>query len=405
MKLSKNISLSVEILSANKLRTFLSVIGMVVGIASVILMVSAGQGAQKHILDRIRNMGTNLIVVNAGQTQIIAGRQRQMSTVRTLVLEDAEEIARNCSSATSIAPFVSKKLNVRWEDQTANTIVVGMAASGFFIRHFEPTEGRFFTDEESRALKRVAVIGPTVARNLFGESNPVGLNIRLGRVPFEVIGMTFPKGIDQNGADQDDLIIVPIGTAMRRLLNVTYIQSIYVQAKDTRSMAKAESEIQELLRVRHRLRGKPDDFTVQNQETLLATERETSQSMTFLIGSVAGISLLVGGVGILAVMLISIRERRGEIGLRRALGARRPDIRMQFLIESVLLAGTGGAIGVIIGIGCAYALSALGYWETLISWPATAAAFLFSAVLGIFFGIYPASRAASLEPIEALRAE
>jgi len=405
MKLSKNISLSVEILSANKLRTFLSVIGMVVGIASVILMVSAGQGAQKHILDRIRNMGTNLIVVNAGQTQIIAGRQRQMSTVKTLVLEDAEDIARNCSSVASIAPFVNKKLTVRWEDQTANTLVVGMAASGFFIRHFDPFGGRFFTEEESRALKRVAVIGPTVARNLFGESNPVGLNIRLGRVPFEVIGMTFPKGIDQNGADQDDLIIVPIGTAMRRLLNVTYIQSIYVQAKDTRSMAKAESEIQELLRARHRLRGKPDDFTIQNQETLLATERETSQSMTFLIGSVAGISLLVGGVGILAVMLISIRERRGEIGLRRALGARRPDIRMQFLIESILLAGTGGGIGVIIGVGCAYALSALGYWETLISWPATAAAFLFSAVLGIFFGIYPASRAAGLEPIEALRAE
>lgn len=405
MKLSKNISLSVEILSANKLRTFLSVIGMVVGIASVILMVSAGQGAQKHILDRIRNMGTNLIVVNAGQTQIIAGRQRQMSTVRTLVLEDAEDIAGNCSSVASIAPFVNKKLTVRWEDQTANTLVAGMATSGFLIRHFEPTGGRFFTDEESRALKRVAVIGPTVARNLFGESNPVGLTIRLGRVPFEVIGVTFPKGIDQNGADQDDLIIVPIGTAMRRLLNVTYIQSIYVQAKDARSMAKAESEIQELLRSRHRLCGKPDDFTIQNQETLLATERETSQSMTFLIGSVAGISLLVGGVGILAVMLISIRERRGEIGLRRALGARRPDIRMQFLIESILLAGTGGAIGVIIGVGCAYALSALGYWETLISWPATAAAFLFSAVLGIFFGIYPASRAAGLEPIEALRAE
>ena len=170
-------------------------------------------------------------------------------------------------------------------------------------------------------------------------------------------------------------------------------------------MGKAESEIRDLLRARHRLRERPDDFTIQNQEILLATERETSQSMTFLIGSVAGISLLVGGVGILAVMLISIRERRGEIGLRRALGARRPDIRLQFLIESILLAGTGGGIGVIIGVGCAYALSALGYWETLISWPATAAAFLFSAVLGIFFGIYPASRAAGLEPIEALRAE
>jgi putative ABC transport system permease protein len=405
MKLSKNIGLSVEILSANKLRTFLSVIGIVVGIASVILMVSAGQGAQKRILDRIRNMGTNLIVANAGQTQIIAGRQRQMTTVRTLVPEDAEAMAKECPSVAMVAPFVSKKLSVRWEDQTANTIAVGMATSGFAIRNFEVDRGRFFTEEEDRALKRVAVLGPTVARNLFGGDDPVGMTIRIGRVPFEVIGVTTPKGIDQNGTDQDDLIIVPLGTAMRRLLNVTYVQSVYLQAKDSQSMGRAESEVRELLRTRHRLRGKPDDFTLQNQETLLATEREASQSMTFLIGSVAGISLLVGGVGILAVMLIAIRERRGEIGLRRALGARCLDIRVQFLIESILLAGTGGATGVLGGVGCAYALSALGYWETLISWPSAAFALGFSVVLGVFFGIYPASRAARLEPIEALRAE
>jgi len=405
MKLSQNILLSVEILVANKLRTFLSVIGMVVGTASVILMVAAGQGAQKQILDRIRNMGTNLIVVNAGQTRIIAGRQRQMSTVTTLAPADAEAIAKECPSVASATPFLSKKLTVRWEGETANTNVVGMAASGFAIRNFDLAQGRFFTDEESRALRRVAVIGSTVVKNLFGETNPIGLTIRLGRVPFVVIGVTVPKGIDQNGVDQDDIIIVPIGTAMRRLLNVTYVQSIYVQAKDTRLMAKAGSEIRDLLRSRHRLRGRPDDFTIQNQETLLAAERETSQSMTFLIGSVAGISLLVGGVGILAVMLISIRERRGEIGLRRALGARRTDIRLQFLIESILLAGSGGAIGVIVGVGSAFALSAFGYWKTLISWPATIVAFVFSAVFGVFFGIYPASRAAGLEPIEALRAE
>jgi len=405
MKLSKNVGLSVEILAANKLRTFLSVIGMVVGIASVVLMVSAGQGAQKRILDRIRNMGTDLIVVNAGQTQIIAGRQRQMTTVKTLVLQDAEAMVRECPSVAQVAPFVSKKLTVRWEDQAANTLAVGMAATGFSIRNFEAARGRLFSDEEDRALKRVAVLGPTVARNLFGETYPVGLLIRIGRVPFEVVGITVPKGIDQNGVDQDDVIIVPLGTAMRRLLNVTYVQAVYVQAGDTESMGEAESEIRELLRARHRLRGKPDDFTIQNQETLLSTEREASQSMTVLIGSVAGISLLVGGVGILAVMLIAIRERRGEIGLRRALGAKCRDIRVQFLIESILLAGTGGATGVIVGIACAYGLSALGYWETLISWPSTAMAFGFSAILGVFFGMYPASRAAHLEPIEALRAE
>jgi putative ABC transport system permease protein len=405
MKLTKNVGLSIEILAANKLRTLLSVIGVVVGIASVILMVSAGQGAQKRILDRIRNMGTNLIVVNAGQTQIIAGRQRQMTTVKTLVLEDAEAMGKECPSVALVAPFVSKKLTVRREDQTANTMAVGMAAAGFAIRNIEVAQGRFFTEEENRALKRMAVLGPTVARNLFSETDPVGLTIRIGRVPFEVIGVTVPKGIDQNGADQDDLILVPLGTAMRRLFNVTYVQAVYVQSRDTSSMTKAESEIRELLRTRHRLREKPDDFTIQNQETVLATEREASQSMTFLIGSVSGISLFVGGVGILAVMLISIRERRGEIGLRRALGARRQDIRFQFLVESILLAGTGGGIGVMIGVSSAYGLAFLGYWETLISWPSTAFAFGFSAVLGVFFGIYPATRAARLEPIEALHAE
>jgi len=405
MKLSRNIGLSIEILAANKLRTFLSVIGVVVGIASVILMVSAGQGAQKRILDRIRNMGTNLIVVNAGQTKLVAGRERQMSTVRTLLPEDAEAIAKECPSVALVAALGSKKLTARWEDQTANTMVVGMAVAGFPVRNFELARGRFFTEEEDRALKRIAVLGPTVVKNLFGQADPLGLAIRIGRVPFEIVGVSAPKGIDQNGADQDDLILVPLGTAMRRLLNVSYVQSIYLQAKDTESMNKAELEVRELLRSRHRLREKPDDFTIQNQETVLAAEREASQSMTFLIGSVAGISLLVGGVGVLAVMLISIRERRGEIGLRRALGARCQDIRFQFLIESILLAGTGGGIGVIIGVLSAYALSSLGYWETLISWPSAAGALGFSAVLGVFFGIYPAARAARLEPIEALRAE
>jgi putative ABC transport system permease protein len=404
MKLSKNIILSVEILVAHKLRTFLSVVGIVVGIASVILMVAAGQGAQQRIVDRIRNMGANLIVVNAGQTRIIAGRERQMTTVRTLTQDDAEAIVKECPSVTLVAPAVSKKLTVRWGDETANTNVVGMAPSGFQIRNFELTGGRVFTEEEDRARMRVAVLGPTVVKNLFGDVDPVGLQIRLGRVPFEVIGITAPKGIDQNGADQDDLIIVSLGTAMRRLINVTYVGSIYVQARDSLSLDKAEAEIAGLLRERHRLRGKPDDFTIQNQATLLATEQETSESMTLLIGSVAGISLLVGGVGILAVMLITIRERKGEIGLRRALGAKRRDVLFQFLVESALLAVAGGGIGVALGVGSAYLVSALGYWQTLISWPATVVAFAFSAALGVFFGIYPASRAARLEPIEALRA-
>jgi len=405
MKLSKNIVLSCEIMAANKLRTLLSMLGIVVGVGAVVLMVSASKGAEKRILDRIRDMGTNLIIVNAGQTRIFAGRQRQMTTVTTLVPDDAQAIVKNCPSVRLAAPSNSKKLAVRFESENANTNVVGMTADGFRVRNIEISAGRFFDPEESRGRRRVAVLGPTVIKNLFGNSPPIGLSIRIGRVPFEIIGVTMPKGTDANGTDQDDIIIVPLETAMRRLFNITHIDMIYVQAKNANALGLAESEIREILRQQHRLRAKPDDFTIQNQATLLETERETSHAITLLVGSVSGISLLVGGVGILAVMLISVRERTNEIGLRRAIGAQRRDIRNQFLIESALLAGAGGVIGIAVGIGSTFAVSSLGYWQTIISWPAAGAAFAFSVAVGIIFGIYPAIRAAQLEPIEALRSE
>jgi len=405
VKLTKNVAFSVEILAAHKLRTLLSVTGMVVGVASVVLMVAVGRGAEQRILDQIRGMGTHLIVVRTGQSRIIAGRRRQMSTVTTLVTGDAEAIANMCPSVALAAPAVTKNLNVRADGETINTMVNGMTTAGMMIRNFTIATGRAFNEAEARAKRRVAVLGPTVATNLFGNSDPVGAQIRIGRVPFEVIGITHAKGIDQNGADQDDVIIVPLITAMRRLMNVSYVQSIYALAQNSQSMTLAEAEIRALLRERHRLRSKPDDFTVQNQATLLAIERETARTMTLLLGSVAGISLAVGGVGIMAVMLIAVRERRREIGLRRALGARRRDIRLQFLTESVLLSGLGGGVGIIVGVGGAYGASALGYWDTLISWPPMIIALLVSMVLGVFLGVYPATRAAELEPIEALRSE
>jgi putative ABC transport system permease protein len=405
MKLSKNVVLSLEILVARKLRTLLSIIGIVVGVGAVILMVSAGRGAEKQILDRIQGMGANLLIVNAGRTMIIAGRQRQMDTVRTLTIADAQSISNECPSVAVVAPVVSKKLSVRWEDEDAISNIVGMSASGFEVRNIVVSSGRMFDEEESRAAKRFAVLGPTVSANLFGNADPVGMQIRIGKVPFEVIGIAAPRGMDVNGADQDDVILVPLETAMRRILNITFIQTIYVKARDSQAIDNAEKEIALLLRQRHRLLGKPDDFTIQNQATILETERETTGSMTLLIGSVAGISLLVGGVGILAVMLMSVRERTREIGLRRALGALRRDIRNQFLFESAMLAGAGGVAGVVGGVGLSMAVSSLGYWPAMVSWPAAIIAFAFSVAVGVFFGLYPAMRAACLEPVEALRSE
>lgn len=407
MRLMRNLVFSGEILAAHRLRTLLSVTGIVVGVAAVILMVAVGRGAEERILGPIRAMGTNLILVSAGQFQLIAGRQRQMSMVKTLIPSDAQAIAKECPSVLAAAPAIGKKLSVRGETENtvANTAVVGMSAEGFAIRNITVATGRVFDPQEGRAAQRVAILGPTAARNLFGEANPIGLQVRVGRVPFEIIGVAAPKGMDPSGADQDDLILVPIETAMRRLFNVTYIQTIYIQARSAEVVDRAEKEIVALLRQRHRLGVKNDDFTVQNQATLLETERETTRSLTWLIGSVAAISLLVGGVGILAVMLMSVRERTREIGLRRAVGARRRDIRTQFLFESALLAGIGGVLGVVGGVGAALGVPWLGCWQTILSWPAATLAFGFSVSLGIVFGSYPAARAARLEPIEALRAE
>jgi len=405
MILSHSVILSVEILAAHKLRTLLSVAGIVVGVGAVVLMVAAGQGAQKQILDRVQGMGTNLVIVNAGKTSVVAGRQRQMDTVRTLLITDAQAIAKECPDVSLAAAAVSKKLPLRWEDQDAITNVMGLGADGLSVRNFAVASGQAFGVEESRAAKRVAIIGPTAAANLFGSTDPVGQQIRINKVPFEVVGVTVAKGMDVNGLDQDDLVIVPLETAMRRLLNQDYVQTVYAQVRSSAAMGRAEAQIAEVLRQRHRLGDKPDDFTLQNQATLLAAERETTDSMTLLIASVAGISLLVGGVGILAVMLMSVRERIKEIGLRRAIGARRCDIRNQFLFESGLLAGVGGLAGIVAGVAAAWAVSALGQWPTVISWPAPTITFAFSIAVGVFFGLYPAIRAAKLVPIQALRAD
>ena len=405
MRLSRNLLLSWDLLTTHRLRTLLSVLGIVVGVAAVVLTVSAGRGAERDILERVRQMGVNLIVVNAGQTRIIAGRQRQMAAVTTLVPEDAQAIADTCPSVKDSAAAADKKVAVKWQTETASTKLMGVEPYVFRVRNVDIATGRIFDEQESRGRRRVAVLGPTVAENLFGRLNPIGLQIRIDRVPFTVIGVTAPKGVDAGGVDQDDLVYVPLRTAMRRLLNVDYINTIFVQATSSADLSEAEEQVRAVLRERHRLGSKPDDFTIQNQSTLLEAERAAAESLTLLIGSVAAISLFVGGVGILAVMLMSVRERTREIGLRRAVGATRADIRTQFLVESGLLSGVGGVVGLIVGVASALLVADLGYWSVVISWRAVLTAMVFSIGLGVLFGSYPAHRAASLNPITALRAE
>ena len=406
MQFSRNALLSCQILAAHTLRTLLSMAGVVVGVGAVILMVSVGRGAERRILDRVGKMGTNLITVNAAPARLMIGRQRTVATVTTLTVEDARAIAEDCAHVVAAAAAVNKSLVVHWEGVNTTTAVIGMAASGFRIRNVPIASGRPFEADEDRDRRRVAVLGPTVARNLFGRADPVGQDIRIGRVPFEVIGITRRRGTDANGVDQDDVVLVPLETAMRRLLNIPYIHTIYVQAEGSRWMDRVERDVSARLRERQRLAdGQPDTFTIQNQRTLLRTERETARSMTLLIGSVAGISLLVGGIGILAVMVLSVRERTREIGLRRALGARPRDIRLQFLVEAALVAGVGGLLGVVAGVGATYVAAILGSWEALVSWSVAAFAFGFSVTVGVIFGLYPALRASRIEPIQALRSE
>jgi putative ABC transport system permease protein len=405
MKLIKGTRIALKTLFSHKLRTALATLGIVVGVCSVIVMVAIGDGAQKQVLSKIQAMGTDLVIVTAGQVKIIAGRQRQTGNVTTLTLRDANTISEESQYIKATAPVQAKKMLVKYESLSTNTSITGTTEAVMPIRNLSVQKGRFFTDDEDRTLQRVAVVGQTVAKNLFENRNPVGEAIRVGKVVFEVIGVLQEKGTDLVGNDQDDVIYIPVNTALRRLFNLTYINNIYVQARGSAYIDKAASEVRVILREKHRLRNKPDDFTIQSQTEILKTEKETSQTFTNLLSAVAGISLLVGGVGILAIMLISIKERTREIGLRRAVGALKRDLLLQFIVESLVLSASGGIVGIMLGVILSLSASYFTKWPLSLSLPAIIIAFLFSAMIGLIFGVYPAAKAARLDPIEALKAE
>ena len=406
MRLMKGSRIALKALTAHKLRALLAILGIVVGVAAVIVMLAVGEGAKQDVLGKIQGLGTNILIVSAGQLKNVAGRPQLVGNVTTLDLRDVKAITEECPAVARVAPIQSRKLAVKYGTGTTNTSVVGTSADFPTVREFRTIAGRFFDADEVQGAQRVAVVGQTVLTNLGLGRSLVGETLRINNVPFEVVGILEPKGVNYAGIDEDDQILVPINTALRRLFNLTYLSSLYIQAKDERAMSTAARQVTDLLRERHRIRsGQPDDFTLQTQAEILEAAQETSQTFSLLLGSVAGISLFVGGIGILAMMVISVRERTREIGIRRAVGARRRDILLQFILEATGLSLTGGFIGSVVGVAGGLILARVTGWPTAISPLAILLAMGVSAAVGIFFGAYPARRAARVDPIVALRAE
>lgn len=395
-------------LSANKLRSFLAILGIIIGVGAVISMLALGAGTRESILQRVTAMGTNLLIVRPGQ----AGRRGIMSgQAQTMTLEDAEEIAKSTDGIQWVSPVVNSNCQLKYYNKNAQTATYGVAPSYLEIRNFELDHGRMFTDIETDRQARVCVIGPTTAQTLFGADEPVGATIKIKGINFQVIGVTKAKG-DQGWANPDDQAIIPITTAMKQVFGVDRIREIDVLVADNPAGNQPViDDITALLRKRHRIRaGAEDDFNVRDQAEMVSMATSMGTTLSILLGSLAGISLLVGGIGIMNIMLVTVAERTREIGLRKAIGARQRDILNQFLFESILVSGIGGILGVLVGGGLAYLIPVIASWyeaefTTLIEPASVVAALGVSVAVGVFFGYYPARRAARLDPVEALRYE
>lgn len=404
-RLLKGLRLSFRILAAHSLRTALSVSGLLIGVAAVIVMAAVGAGAERRVVERVRAMGTDLLIVTATPAPRIAGRARQVATMTTLRTADAAAIAQEAVRAVAAAPAVIRPVVARWEGRNVPTTILGTTRAGLGIRNLRPRTGRLFDEAEEQERRRVVLLGPSLAHALFGSDDPVGREIRLGGVPMDVIGILEPRGTDVSGGDLDHVVVTPLETAMRRVLNISYVHALYVQARSSADLPALEAEVRGILDRRHvRRAGTPEPYLIQNQVVLLRTERGASRALSRLIVATATLALLVGGIGIMATMLLSVRERVREIGLRRAVGAREKDIHLQFLLESGLLAAVGGAVGVMVGVVVAGAAAVLGPWDLVLSWPAVLLGLIVSTGVGLLAGVLPAVRAGKLQPIEALNA-
>lgn len=394
-------------LARNKMRAALTMLGIIIGVGAVIAMVSIGQGAQASVQAQISNMGTNLLFVSAGGQNVGGVRSGTGdNATNTLTEDDLEAIRREVPSVSAISPMINSRSQLVVGNQNWNTSVQGVSEQFPGIRKWIIQSGEFFSETDVKSAARSIVLGQTIVDNLFYGTDPVGQYIRVMDLPFRVVGVLARKGQDAQGRDQDDIALAPYTTVQKKLLGTTRIQVAYVSAISGDATYTAQVQISDLLRQRHKLsNGQPDDFTVRNMSDIAEAANETNSIMTWLLGSIAGVSLLVGGIGIMNIMLVSVTERTREIGIRMAIGARSSAVRTQFLIESIVLSLTGGIIGIVLGIAASLIIPMLLGWPTLVSTAAIVGSVLFSAAVGIFFGYYPARKAAALDPIDALRYE
>jgi len=406
--LPSTIKISFRALRVNLMRSLLTMLGIIIGVGAVITMLAVGSGARKKIADQIASMGSNLLMVLPGSTTS-GGRRGGVGTAPTLSLSDSEAILKETSSVLYAAPNLNGNAQILYGSQNWSTRIDGTTPSMLKVRDWELTGGKSFTEEDVRNSTKVCLIGQTIVDNLFGGIDPVGQSIRIKNIPFTVIGVLKGKGQSANGEDQDDTIYIPVTTAQKKLFGTSFpgmIRIIMIQAKGPEYINSAEKEITELIRQRHHIaQGKDNDFTVRNLTQMMEAAEASTKVMTLLLGAIASVSLIVGGIGIMNIMLVSVTERTREIGIRLAVGAKASDIRLQFLIESLMLSLMGGIIGIIIGVAGAEAIEAFAEWDTIISPLSIVMAFCFSAMVGIFFGFYPAYKASLLNPIDALRYE
>ena len=389
-------------LIANTMRTFLTALGMIIGVASVISMISIGEGARQQTLSTIEKFGTNIITIKPGRKK---NRHVSSDTVKTLKFSDAKAIEINIPLISGVAAQVYRSAQLKYGSKNTNTTVRGTGEKYLQLSNFTIERGRYFNQEEVRSVRKVAVIGSTVVKNLFGDINAIGKEIKVDGNNYLVIGSTEQKGA-LSWFDPDDQIFIPVTTAQKRLFGIHHIQSIDVQARQMEDLEVIKKDIDSLLRIRHGIHADEDsDFHVQNSSQWLNSWGDAAKTFTYLLGGIAAISLLVGGIGIMNIMLVSITERTKEIGIRIAVGAKKSEIMEQFLIESVLISFIGGGLGILLGIIISRTVSKIGGWDTIISTQSIMLAFGFSVGIGIFFGFYPARKAANLNPIDALRYE